>query len=346
MTEEFRRFWEALRRHRRVRPALYRAPSWWNEDFALSTIDEFIEVANENDRYGEPLVFEEADADGRWMLHVAELHERRWAIAKRKSEDRVWNSGSQTAASQKQPLSKNLALGSPHDAADDADDADADGDETLGSVLGQSRDTMQPDFPFSSPESGAHLSGPLARSKSSTHIRTPISRDTPQGHSDSADRNKENNRIPRSLFDKNGLGAFESDSSDDEDMDADDAEREQIFQLFEDFPTCIRKARHIPAIDNDNHGIMVISNPESGWSHIDPARLPPRVQKYLAEFTVLDAAAFPDGVYPDLALNGGNSHRWLLATARKEFVCDTWTLDVWYKSLTHMHQTKNPRRPL
>lgn len=91
---------------------------------------------------------------------------------------------------------------------------------------------------------------------------------------------------------------------------------------------------------------MIISNPESGWSHLDSARLPPRVRKYLAEFTVLNAAAFPDGVYPDLAPNGVDSHRWLLATARKEFICDTSTLDVWYRSLDHTQQSRPPQQPL
>lgn len=163
-----------------------------------------------------------------------------------------------------------------------------------------------------------------------------------------ADRNKENHKRTQSLIDTNDSCPFESDSSDDEDIsaDADDAEQERIFQLFEDFPTCIQKARHLPAIDNDGHGIMIISNPESGWSHIESARLPPRIRKYLAEFTILKAAAFPDGVYPNLALNGPGSRRWLLATARKEFICDTSTLDVWYRSLDHTHQSQPPEQPL
>lgn len=257
----------------------------------MSKIDEIIQVANENDRYGEPLVFEEADADGRWMLYVAERHERRQAIATPRSSS-------------------------------------------------------------SSPDPVVHLPGPLIRNKSSTNVNTLASRDNPHGNSDVADRNKENNQTPRSFFETNGSGAFDSDSSDDEDMGAaaaaaaDDAEQERIMQLFEDFPTCIQKARHLPATDSEEHGIMIISNTGSGWSHIDPARLPPRVQKYLADFTALDAATFPDSVYPDLAPNGASPRRWLLATARKEFVCDTSTLDVWYRPLAHTHQTKAPQQPV
>lgn len=345
MAEEFRRLWEALTRHQRARPASYRLPYWYKKVEILRRIDEVIEIADENDRYGEPKIFDETDADGRWMLHVAEHHERCRETTTSRSP--VCHLGVQTAGSQQQPQSENLALGNPSN-ADDDDAADADANETFGFVHSQSRGTVQPEGSYSSQESGAHSSGSRARTESSTNRSLPISRSTPNGHSDVAERNKENHKRTQSSFDTNDSGTSESDSSDDEDMstDADDAEQERILQLFEDFPTCIQKARHLPAVDNDDHGIMIISNPESGWSHLDSARLPPRVRKYLAEFTVLKAAAFPDGVYPDLALNGAGSRRWLLATARKEFICDTSTLDVWYRSLDHTHQSTPPQQPL
>lgn len=163
-----------------------------------------------------------------------------------------------------------------------------------------------------------------------------------------ADGSKGKNVGTEDFFNTNGSSAIESDSSDDGDMEAvaDDAEREWILKIFEDFPTVIQRARHLPAIDSDSHGIMTMSNPESGWFRIDPEKLPPRIKQYLAEFTVLDAAAFPDGVYPDLALNGGGSHRWLLATARKEFICDTSTLNVWYRPLNNGNQPNSPQQPL
>lgn len=228
----------------------------------MKRIDEVIEVANENDRYGEPHIFEEADADDRWMIHVAKYHERRRAI-------------------------------------------------------------LRPRLP-----------------------RFP--RDTQGSSSDMADGSKGKNMGTRDFSNTNGSSAIESDSSDDEDMEevADDAERECILKIFEDFPTVIQKARHLPAVDSDDHGIMVMSNPESGWSHIDPEKLPPRIRQYLAKFTILDAVAFPDGVYPDLSLNGGGSHRWLLATARKEFICDTSTQNVWYRPIENNKQPNSPQQPL
>ena len=164
------------------------------------------------------------------------------------------------------------------------------------------------------------------------------------------DKNKENKRQPQYFSDPRDSRAIESDSSDDKDTesnaDADDAEREPISQLFEDFPTCIQKSRNANAVDSDEYGIMTISNPGSGWSQIDRAILPPRIAKYLAGFTRRDAAAFPDSVDPDLATNGEDSHRWLLATARKEFICDTSTLDVWYRSRADAQQTAPPQQPL
>lgn len=343
MAEEFRRLWEILAQYRRTRPASYRVPYWYNKVKKLRRIDEVIEIADENDRYGEPDIFEEADADGRWMLHVAEHHELCREITRARCP--VCHLGAQVGVSQRQPKSENLALGTPHNAAADTD---ADADKNFDFVHSQSREIVQPEGSSSSTKPCAHLSGPQARTESSANRRPPNSRDTPNVHSDVADRNKENHKRTQSLIDTNNSGTFDSDSSDDEDMsaDADDAEQERIFRLFEDFPTCIQKARHLPAIDNDGHGIMIVSNPESGWSHIEPARLPPRVREYLAEFTILKAMAFPDGVYPNLALDGPGSRRWLLATARKEFICDTSTLDVWYRSLDHTHQSKPPQQPL
>ncbi|KAI3392815.1 hypothetical protein diail_5164 [Diaporthe ilicicola] len=168
--------------------------------------------------------------------------------------------------------------------------------------------------------SGKHVSP--ARNEPSVEARPSSS----HGHNGVTERNDENDRGPRSFFDTTDWDNVENDSSDDEAVETEtpDAERERIFQLFEDVPTCIQKARHLPPIDSDDHGIMIISNRESGWKHIDPAQLPPRIKKYLAQFTRLDAAAFPDGPSSKLS---GDSHRWLLATPHKEFICDTSTLD-------------------
>lgn len=299
MADEFRALWEALTLHRRPPPA-YRAPYWQIKKVKImKRIDEVIQIANENDRYGEPHTFEEVDADDRWALYVAEHHERRRAAARALNRVRVWEI--QSSVSEQQPLSEYLALENDHESRD----ADSDANRTA-----------------------------------------PTSQDAPDGHSSK----KENHKLPQYLFDPNESAILESDSSDDEglesDAHADDAAREQIFQLFEDFPTCIQKVRHLPNIASNDHCIMIISNPESGWRHIEPASLPPRIQEYLAEFTVLKAAAFPDGVYPDLALQGEGSHRWLLATARKEFICDTSTQHVWYRSLDHAHQTTPSQPPL
>ncbi|POS78083.1 hypothetical protein DHEL01_v203536 [Diaporthe helianthi] len=177
---------------------------------------------------------------------------------------------------------------------------------------------------------------------------------TPGGSSNVDDRNKENKRGPRSFVNTmDSSAATESDSSDDEDVennaDAEDAERERVSRLFEDFPTCIQKSRNTLDIDSNEYGIMAISNHESGWSHIDPARLPPRIAKYLSGFTRSDAAAFPDSTLSGLATtNGAESRRWLLATARREFICDTSTLDVWYRPITEPQQRPHaaPQQPL
>lgn len=335
MTEEIRRFRETLRRHRR-RPFLYRTPYWHGKFKTMERIDEIILIPNENDRYGEPHIFEEADAGDRWVLHDAEHHERRHGVVE--PLNHVRDLGTSFAMSQQQPSSEDLALGTPHNAPD----VDADADDTLGLSHGQIRETVQPESSSFSSGCDARLSRATSSTAKSGQISSP---ETQNSHSDLADRNKENNSGSQVVSNTNGASATGSDSSDDEGVDAAAAEakHEQILQLFEDFPTLIQKARHLPAIDSE---IMTTSNPESGWSHIDPARLPPRVRKYLAEFTVLDAAGFPDGVYPDLALNGGGSHRWLLATGRKEFVCNTSTLDVWYRFLDQPPQSKSPQQPL
>lgn len=339
MTEEFRSLWEALQGHRFTQRASYRGPSWQDKVHIMRRIDEVIHVADENDRYGEPHIFEEADADDRWIAHVAQHHERRRAVARPRYQ--VWKLGAQSAASQ-QLTAENLALVN----ASNRSDAGADVSETLLRIKGRTRDAAQPKASSSSPGSSAHSSRATAASTTRTRLRFP--RDTQGSSSDITDGSKGKNMVTKDFFNTNGSSAIESDSSDDGDMEAveDDAEREWILKIFEDFPTVIQKARHLPAIDSDDHGIMVMSNRESGWFHIDPEKLPPRIRQYLAEFTVLDAAAFPDGVYPDLALNGGGSHRWLLATARKEFICDTLTLNVWYRPLGNNNQTNSSQQPL
>lgn len=336
MAEEIRRLWEALRRHRRTQPDLYRVPYWCNKFEILKSIDEVIHITDENDRYGEPRSFEESDANGRWMLRVAEYHERCRAIA-------IPPDGSQSAVSQQLLSPENLAIGLLRIPPG----PDGGADQTPGLVDGRNRGTVQPEASQFSPGLSAQLSQATADSLT-TQSRPCFSRDTQDSHGRVAEGSKENNKGTEAICNTNDSSAVESDSSDDEgiDADADDREQERIYQLFEDFPTCIQKARHLPAIDSDDHGIMIISNPEAGWSHVDPVRLPPRIRKYLAEFTVLEAAAFPDGVDPDLELNGAGSHRWLLATARKDFICDTSTLDVWYRSTDHSQQPKPPQQPL
>lgn len=341
MAEEIRRLWEALRRHRRSQPTLYRVPYWCNKFEILKRIDEVIQIKDENDRYGEPHSFEESDANGRWMLRVAEYHERCRAIAI--PPDGGWNLGTQSAVSQQTPSPENLAIGlirippGPDEGAD----------QTLGLVNGRNRETVQPEGSQFSPGLSAQLSQAAADSLT-IQSRPCFSRDTQDSYSRVAEGGKDNNKGTEAICNANDSSAVESDSSDDEgmDADADDGEQERIFQLFEDFPTCVQKVRHLPAIDSDDHGIMLISNPEAGWSHVDPVRLPPRIRKYLAEFTVFEAATFPDGVSPDLEFNGAGSHRWLLATERKEFICDTSTLDVWYRSTDHSQQPKPPQQPL
>lgn len=177
-----------------------------------------------------------------------------------------------------------------------------------------------------------------------------LSSSTQGGPGNADDRNKENTRGPLVFSGTMNSCAIESDSSDDEDMEnnaeADDAERQRISQLFEDFPTCIQKARNALEIDSNEYGIMAISNQWSGWSYIDPETLPPRIEKYLSGFTRSDAAAFPDSIFSDVATGEAGPHRWLLATARREFICDTLTLDVWYRPITNAQRRPPPQQPL
>lgn len=246
----------------------------------MDRIDEVIRIPNENDLYGELHKFEEDDSDGRWELHIAEVHKRRQLPTARASR-------------------------------------------------------LQPSR---SPRPIRRQVGPRPSSSAQGGTRNVD------------DRNKENKRGPRSFSDTMNSCAVESDSSDDEDIessaDADDAERERISQLFEDFPTCIQKSRNALDIDSNEYGIMAISNQWSGWSHIDPATLPPRIEKYLSGFTRSDAAAFPDSICSDLATGGAGSHRWLLATARREFICDTLTREVWYRPIAHAQRRPPPQQPL
>lgn len=331
---------EALGRHEPVwpEPCLRRVSFWWRRANHMRRIDEVMSIPNENDLYGESHIFEEADADGRWMLHVAEAHDRRQSIARPGTLGQIGNSGKQGAAGQQNQPARNLAFGNSHDVVQ----ADADAAATPGFGHRQNRELVQPG-------NSSFFLQPIAHS-SRLRSRPNNSQNTQAGHVAVADRNKENRRGPLSFADTMDSSAIESDSSDDDDMgtnaETDDAERERISKLFEDFPTCIQKARHAHAVDSDEYGIMTISNPESGWSHIERARLPPRISKYLAGFTHQHAAAFPDSVYPDLATNGADSHRWLLATARKEFICNTLALDVWYRSLADAQQTESPQQPL
>lgn len=322
-------------RHRRSRPS-YRVPYWQRRVAIMERIDEIVHIANEDDRYGEPHIFEEPDADGRWELHVTGYSERRRSSRRVEAPSHVENSRAPTTSSQQYSLSDDLAARRP----DNASNAAADGARGFGQD--EARDIARAEDSSLPSGSGAHFS------ESSTEARPFDTQNNTDRHSDMADRNEENNENPQS-FNTTDSDASESDSSDDEDVDAEaeagGAELERIFQLFEDVPTCIQKARHLPAIDSDEHGIMAVSNPESGWNHIDRAKLPPRIQKFLAEFTLQDAAAFPDGAYPGPELNG-DSHRWLLATPRKEFICDTSTLDVWYRSLAQTYQANSPQQPL
>lgn len=301
----------------------------------MRPIDEVMSIPNVNGQYGEQHKFEEADADGRWMGHVAEVHDRRQSIARAGTWDQIGSSGEQGARGQQNQPARNLALGNSHDVAQ----ADAAAAATPGFGQRQNREIVQPGVLSFFLQPVTHLFKPWSRSNNWQN--------TQAGPSKVADRNKENRKGPSYFADTMDSSAIESDSSDDDDVGTnDDAERERISKLFEDFPTCIQKTRHAHAVDSDEYGIMTISNPGSGWSHIERVKLPPRVANYLAGFTLQHAAAFPDGVYPDLANDGADSHRWLLATARKEFICDTSTLDVWYRSLANAQQTASPQQPL
>lgn len=283
MTEDFRRLREAiLVAQRRRQPDLTRIAFQRAKDNidVLDRIDEVIQVPYKNERYGEPRIFEEADSDGRWILYVAEVHERRQFLAAR---------------------------------------------------AGRPRPSISP--------------RPVGRQS-----RPCLSTNDQGGPSYVDDRNKENKRAPQYFSDPSNSSAIESDSSDDEDMEmngaADDAERERISQLFEDFPTCIQKSRNAHDTNNSEYGIMAISNAGSRWTHIDRAKLPPRIVKYLTGFTHREAAAFPDSASSDLAAKGIEPHRWLLATARREFICDTTTLNVWYRPLADAQQTAPSQQPL
>lgn len=325
MAEDFHGLMEALERHQPVwpEPRLRRVSFWWRRTKYMRRIDEVISIPNVNGQYGESHKVEEADADGRWTSFVAEFHDRRQSIARAGTLDQIGNSGEQGARDQQNQPARNDGFGNSHDVAQ-ADAATAATSGWNSSLF------LQP---------VARLFRPRSRPNNSQN--------TQAGPSNVADRNKENRGGPLSFADTMDSSAIESDSSDDDDMGTNtDTERERISKLFEDFPTCIQKTRHAHSVDSEEYGIMTISNPGSGWSHIDRAILPPRIAKYLEGFTHQHAAAFPDSVYPDLAINGADSHRWLLATARKEFICDTSTLDVWYRSLADAQQTASPQQPL
>ncbi|KAH8775531.1 hypothetical protein F5883DRAFT_518930 [Diaporthe sp. PMI_573] len=357
MTEDFRRLKEALMRHQPVQPRpeedSQRLPHWSRRVEILGRINETIILRNEKDWNRKPQIFEEADADDRWMDHVDEVHKRLQAMyAADAALNHVGNSGGQSAVGQQNQPTEKLVLGNSHGAAH----ADAGAAATPGFGHRQTRQIVQPSFsprpitrsfrprakPHRSPSNQGGPSNVADTSKETDKNKNDINKED--------DRNKENKRGPQSFSYTGDSSANASESSEDEDMeknaDTDEAEREGISQLFEDFPTCIQKSRNANAIDSNECGIMTISNPGSGWSQIDRAILPPRIAKYLAGFTRRDAAAFPDSVDPDLATNGEDSHRWLLATARKEFICDTSTLDVWYRSRADAQQTAPPQQPL
>ncbi|KAL1852049.1 hypothetical protein Daus18300_012331 [Diaporthe australafricana] len=308
-----------------------RRSSWRELVVEMEIIDEVIQI---EDRYGEPQFFEELDADDRWIAHVAEHHERLRATARAAAAllRKVGTSGSSRSVwwVQYPHPSNDRDLTDPNSAIN------GNVVEARDSSRIESRDVERADSSSFPDGIGTHLpgrqNGPQARNDPSAEAGPSTSHDTEDGNSGMTDGNKEIDEEPRSFFDTSDSDNAVNDSSDDndEETEAIEAERERKLKLFEDVPTCIRKARHLPAISSDDHGIMAISNPEMGWEHIDPAQLPTRIHKYLAEFTLLDATAFPDGACPDVKLNS-DSHRWLLATPQKEFICDTSTVDVWFR---------------
>lgn len=350
LTSRFRALKDALMEHCLPQPP-YREPSWRKSVLGMvgmEIIDEVIEIEIENNSHGEPHTFEELDTDGRWTAHVAEHHERRSARRAAALGQFGTSGGSSLVWWVQHPTPSN-----DRDLTNTSSATNGNVVEARGSSRIESRDVEQAEgssFPDGiGPHSPGRQNGPQARNDPSAEAGPSTSYNTKDGNSGVTDGNKEIDREPGSFFDTSDWDNAGNDSSDDNDgeaeAEANDAERERIFQLFEDVPTCIQKARHLPAIDCDDHGIMVISNPEIGWEHIGPAKLPPRIQKYLAEFTLLDATAFPDGACPDVKLNR-DSHRWLLATPLKEFICDTSTVDVWFRYTGPTHQARPPQKPL
>jgi hypothetical protein len=327
MADDFQSLREALQRHKPGKLESPRLPLWMRRFVIMRRIDEIIEIPNENDRYGEPHIFEEADSEGRWMDHVARVHERRHLQyqANGGSLNNTGRSEGQTAPHQQHRLMENIATIDSHGAA-----------------------RAPPGAP-ATPGVGHRPLWPVTRSFGH-RVRPNHSTGSQAGPSNVADRNKENQRAPLSFSDTGDSSAIVSDDSDDEGTesttDAEDGELERISQLFQDFPTCIQKSRNANAIDCDEYGTMTASNPGTGWSHVDRARLPPRVAAYLRGFTAHDAAAFPDHACPEPATNGAAPHRWLLATALREFICDTSTLDVWYRPRPEAQRAVPAQQPL
>jgi hypothetical protein len=330
---------ERLMRQALISP-MYRGPSWrahqnsstfWRNVEIMRTIDEIIEVVNENDRYGPREVFEEPDADGRWACFVDEVHRQRQAAVRASTPANTpWELGYKC---QERYLADTCRFGEP-----DYDSKD-DGDVVRCSVGYERRDAEQAG---SSARSGFHGPGSNIAETSKESKGTPI-RPGPSTLSQSSPpepqqiHNDENYRptevfVARSFFDKSGWSEAPDDSEsseDDEEAETEEAESDRILKLFEDFPTCVERTERAAPLDEE-YGAAAMRDPASQWTAIEGYKLPRRIREHLADLSISDAQACPSSRGPDAALDS-DAHRWLFTTPHHQFVFDMLTMNMWYR---------------
>lgn len=140
----------------------------------------------------------------------------------------------------------------------------------------------------------------------------------------------------------------------------DQNKQKHIAAVFTGFPADLIESRRLGAIDDDEYGIMSISQ-DGAWMHLGYDDLPQDIRLWMASFTrgflsrpIADkmlrhcSACLPSfGIATDLVCVStvghatmpsayvamADSHTWLFATPATEFVCNTISFDVWYRAI-------------
>lgn len=319
---------------------MYRGPSWrahqnsstyWRNLEIMRTIEEIIEVVNENDRYGPREVFEEPDADGRWACFVDEVHRQRQAAVRASTPANTpWELGYKC---QERYLADTCRFGEPDYDSEDDDDA------IRCSVGYQGRDAEQAGASsrlcFHGPgsnivETSEDSKGTPIRSGSSTLSQSSPS-EPQQFHNDENYRPTAVSEA-RSFLDKSGWSEAPGDSEsseDDEEAETEEAESGRILKLFEDFPTCVERTERAAPLDEE-YGAAAMRDPASQWTTIEGYKLPRRIREHLADLSIADAQACPSSKGLDAVLNS-DAHRWLFTTPHHQFVFDMLTMNMWYR---------------